>query len=120
MGYQRQYAVVALANEMAAGTLVVSQTGKPDAQQSKKMIAAVDKVTGQLLITMQSCVQMVRVARDVNQRKRKAYIYIYIICVSTSCTSYVYTTREYECMVTHSSKSMDQPGQRLPILLVVS
>ncbi|CAM9282448.1 unnamed protein product [Ascophyllum nodosum] len=74
VGYQRQYAVVALANEMAAGTLVVSQTGKPDAQQSKKMIAAVDKVTGQLLITMQSCVQMSKTMLDLMKTKYAPYL----------------------------------------------
>lgn len=59
-GYQRQYAIVALANEMAAGALIVSQSGKPDAAQSMSMIAAVDKIYGKLINTMQPCVQMVR------------------------------------------------------------
>lgn len=59
-GYERQYVVVSLANEMAAGALAVSRSGKPDAEQTSKMILAVDCVNKKLKDVMQPCVQMVR------------------------------------------------------------
>lgn len=53
--------VVALASEMAAGSVVASQTRKPDAEQSKEMVRLLRGINKELTNVMQGSVQMVRV-----------------------------------------------------------
>ncbi|CAM9404711.1 unnamed protein product, partial [Hapterophycus canaliculatus] len=57
-GYARQYVVIALANEMAAGSLAASQTGKPDPEESKRMVHLLDSINKELVNTFQPSVQM--------------------------------------------------------------
>lgn len=59
--YTRQYVVIALANEMAAGSLAASPTGKPDPEESKRMVRLLDNINKELVNTFQPSVQMVRV-----------------------------------------------------------
>ena len=59
-GYQRQYVVVALAGEMAAGSIVASHTRKPDAEESKEMVSLLDRINKQLQNVMQETVTLVR------------------------------------------------------------
>lgn len=60
-GYRRQYVVVALANQMAAGSVVVSKICKPDAEESKEMVHLSEAINKKLTNVMQGTVQMVSV-----------------------------------------------------------
>lgn len=72
-GYQRQYVIVALASEMAAGAVVASQTRKPDAEESKEMVHLLDGINKELTNVMQDSVQMVRVNPDHSQTRSTCY-----------------------------------------------
>lgn len=61
--------VVALASEMAAGSVVASPTRKPDAEESKEMIRLLDAINKELKNAMQEVVQMVRVIVALGQTR---------------------------------------------------
>lgn len=58
-GYKRQYVVVALANEMAAGSMAVSRTLKPNGEECRKMVGLLEEINRELTSVMQNSVQMV-------------------------------------------------------------
>lgn len=64
-GYQRQYAIVALASEMAAGSVVASHTRKPDAEESKEMVRLLEAINKELKNVMQETVTLVRTLVEV-------------------------------------------------------
>lgn len=60
-GYERQFGVVALVNEMVAGALAVSENGQPESsEECQQLLHMVDRMNRQLRDVMQRPVQMVR------------------------------------------------------------
>eukprot|EP00903_Cladosiphon_okamuranus_P012982 g12115.t2 len=73
-GFQRQYVVVALASEMAAGSVVASQTRKPDAEESKEMVRLLNGINKELTNIMQGTVQMSKTLLDLMRSKYMPFL----------------------------------------------
>ncbi|CAM9542987.1 unnamed protein product [Ectocarpus sp. 4 AP-2014] len=73
-GYKRQYVVVALANEMAAGSMAVSRTAKPDGEECRKMVRLLDNINRELTSVMQNSVQMSKTLLDLMKSKYTPFL----------------------------------------------
>ncbi|CAM9610916.1 unnamed protein product [Pylaiella littoralis] len=73
-GYDRQFVVLSLATEMAAGSMAVSKTGKPDGEESRRMILLLDGINKELRNVMQSSVQMSKTLLALTKSKYRPYL----------------------------------------------
>ncbi|CAM9175288.1 unnamed protein product [Ectocarpus sp. 12 AP-2014] len=73
-GYKRQYVVVALANEMAAGSMAVSRTAKPDGNECRKMVRLLEGINRELTSVMQNSVQMSKTLLDLMKSKYTPFL----------------------------------------------
>ncbi|CAM9439834.1 unnamed protein product [Ectocarpus sp. 6 AP-2014] len=73
-GYKRQYVVVALANEMAAGSMAVSRTAKPDGDECRKMVRLLEAINRELTSVMQNSVQMSKTLLDLMKSKYTPFL----------------------------------------------
>ncbi|CAN0253376.1 unnamed protein product [Ectocarpus fasciculatus] len=73
-GYKRQYVVVALANEMAAGSMAVSRAAKPNGEECRKMVRLLEDINRELTSVMQNSVQMSKTLLDLMKSKYTPFV----------------------------------------------
>eukprot|EP00752_Nemacystus_decipiens_P002132 g2033.t1 len=73
-GYQRQYVVVALASQMAAASIVASQTRTPGAEESKEMVRLLDGINKELNNVMQETVTLTKSLLDLVKSKYTPFL----------------------------------------------